>query len=371
MDAGRRLPMWMMGAATAADPVAKNSEFNNEEHEDERVSKGDSCGRKKKNIRNFIGQDGDSGGGVIRSGGKRKNSLLRVVPRKDRTNEKYNTTGRKRKSEAKASSIIENGEEIENDEDLTMEDLTSIAEEEEKVARGSRSNSKGDSSRRKKKKRNFIGQDGDSSGRVIKNGGKEKTEHPPRKPKSKAKASGIENGEEIENDEDLTMEDLMSIAKEYVKEDEYAGTAQSSSKSQSEETSELRGSCTGPQSARIVENEESIPSCGSKTKEIVVEPNMSGDPTQDMLDLFLGPLLKRTREEEKNTNLITEEMSFAYEIKKQNRSVVVREVQAPLTKKKSSLKDKTDKGNKRKRRPLLAFKGGSSKPSPSPKEYED
>ncbi|KAL2518575.1 Uncharacterized protein Adt_14822 [Abeliophyllum distichum] len=340
MDAGRRLPMWMMGAAIAADPVGKNSEFSNEEHEDERVSKGDSCGRKKKKkkIRNFIGQDGDSGGGVIRSGGKGKNSLL--VPRKDRTNENYNTTGRKRKSEAKASSIIENGEEIENDEDLTMEDLPSIAEEEEKVARGSRSNSKGDSSRRKKKNRNFIVQDGDSSGRVIKNGGKEKTEHPPRQPKSKGKASGIENGEEIENDEDLTMEDLMSIAKEYVKEDEYAGPAQSSSKSQSEETSELRGSCTGPQSARIVEKEESIPSCGSKTKEIVVEPNMSGDPTQDMLDLFLGPLLKRTREEEKNTNLITEEMSFAYEIKKQNRSVVVREEQAPLTKKKSSLKDK-------------------------------
>lgn len=85
----------------------------------------------------------------------------------------------------------------------------------EKVACGSHSNSKGDSSGRKKK-RNFIGQDGDSGGRVIRNGDKEKTEHPPRKPKSKAKASSIEKGEKIENDEDLTMEDLMRIAKEVI-----------------------------------------------------------------------------------------------------------------------------------------------------------
>lgn len=335
--------MWMMGVATAADPVGKNSESNNEEHEDEKVPEGDSRGRKKQHQRNFIGQDGDSDGGVTKNGGKRKKSLSRVVPRKHRTDDVCDTTVRKRKGKARASSIIENGEEIEGsltgekDEDLTMEDIMSIAKE---VACGSRSNSKGDSSgRKKKKKRNFIEQDGDSGGCVIRNGDKEKTERPPRKPKSKTKASSTENGEKIENDEDLTMEDLMSIAKEYVNEDEFVATTQSSLKGQSEEITELQVSCHGSQYATM-ENEELVPSCVSKTKEIIVEPNMSGDPTQDMLDLFLGPLLKRTQEEEKKTNLISEEMSFAYELKKQKHSVVVREEHAPLTKKKSSLKEK-------------------------------
>lgn len=334
--------MWMMGVATAADPVGKNSESNNEDHEDEKVPEGDSRGRKKQHQRNFIGQDGDSDGGVTKNGGKRKNSLLRVVPRKHRTDDVCDTTVRKRKGKARASSIIENGDEIEGsltgekDEDLTMEDIMSIAKE---VACGSRSNSKGDSSGRKKKKRNFIEQDGDSGGCVIRNGDKEKTERPPRKPKSKTKASSTENGEKIENDEDLTMEDLMSIAKEYVNVDEFVATTQSSLKGQSEEITELQVSCHGSQYATM-ENKELVPSRVSKTKEIIVEPNMSGDPTQDMLDLFLGPLLKRTQEEEKKTNLISEEMSFAYEIKKQKHSVVVREEHAPLTKKKSSLKEK-------------------------------
>lgn len=130
----RRLPIWMIGMATAADPVGKNSESNREEHEDGKALKGGKCGRKKKQQNNFIGQDGDSHGGVIRNGGKRKSSLSRVVPRKYRTDEVC-TTGTKQKSKAKASSIIENGEEIEGsltgekDEDLTMEDIMSIAEE--------------------------------------------------------------------------------------------------------------------------------------------------------------------------------------------------------------------------------------------------
>lgn len=131
----RRLPIWMIGMATAADPVGKNSESNREEHEDGKALKGGKCGRKKKQQNNFIGQDGDSHDGVIRNAGKRKSSLSRVVPRKHRTDDVCSTTGTKRKSKAKASSIIENGEEIEGsltgekDEDLTMEDIMSIAKE--------------------------------------------------------------------------------------------------------------------------------------------------------------------------------------------------------------------------------------------------
>ena len=57
-----------------------------------------------------------------------------------------------------------------------------------------------------------------------------------------------------------------------------------------------------------------------------------------MLDLFLGPLLKKPFEQE-NRSFI-KDMEFAYEFERQSQNTVVGEEIEPLMKKKSSLKDK-------------------------------
>lgn len=67
---------------------------------------------------------------------------------------------------------------------------------------------------------------------------------------------------------------------------------------------------------------------------------MSGNPTQDMLDLFLGPLLKKTQEGEKEDVTLTEEINFTHEVKNQSFSVVHGGEPAVVMKKKTSLKDK-------------------------------
>lgn len=72
----------------------------------------------------------------------------------------------------------------------------------------------------------------------------------------------------------------------------------------------------------------------------VVNPCSTGDPAQDMLDLLLGPLLKKPAWEENKIGLIKEDMTFAGDITKQRQNNIGTEVVVPLTKKKSSLKDK-------------------------------
>lgn len=72
----------------------------------------------------------------------------------------------------------------------------------------------------------------------------------------------------------------------------------------------------------------------------VVNPCSTGDPAQDMLDLLLGPLLKKPAREENKIGLIKEDMTFAVDITKQRQNNIGMEVVVPLTKKKSSLKDK-------------------------------
>ncbi|KAH0757038.1 hypothetical protein KY290_020531 [Solanum tuberosum] len=116
-------------------------------------------------------------------------------------------------------------------------------------------------------------------------------------------------------DEDLTVEDLMSIAKEYVNENEQATSGKGKS---------------GPTEDAI---SMSIGSLNASPK-----LNMSENPTQDMLDLFLGPLLKKTHEE-KRVELVREEMSLARDLNKKTRSNPS-EDRPVMVKKKSSLKDK-------------------------------
>lgn len=66
----------------------------------------------------------------------------------------------------------------------------------------------------------------------------------------------------------------------------------------------------------------------------------SGDTAQDMLELLLGPLLKKAPMKEPDPEITREMLSSTYESNSPLRSRMDVEEKAPLMKKKSSLKDK-------------------------------
>lgn len=178
--------------------------------------------------------------------------------------------------------------------------------------------------------------------------------------RGKAESLGIESSEDIEvassneDDEDLTLEDLLSIAKEFVKDDEDMEEQQPSDGGRIAESeyaaisfcgNEPQGSLGAPETSRRSPTHKETASClnpagGLTSDKTLVNPSRTGDPTQDMLDLFLGPLLKKPLEEEKKAEVITDDMVFAHALRKQNQEIVLGDVPVPLTKKKSSLKDK-------------------------------
>lgn len=71
----------------------------------------------------------------------------------------------------------------------------------------------------------------------------------------------------------------------------------------------------------------------------LLSSNRTGDPAQDMLDLFLGPLLKKPLEEETRTKFTTNDIDFSNGFSKRNQNDVGQE-NVLLMKTKSSLKDK-------------------------------
>ncbi|RZC57960.1 hypothetical protein C5167_005264, partial [Papaver somniferum] len=187
-----------------------------------------------------------------------------------------------------------------------------------------------------------------------------------------------------EEDEELMVEDLMTIAEEYVKADE--GNKCQQSEAKDPEPTQLpvsfdfyrndsRSSIEAIQTSKDFtvsmkerststfskNNRESSEDGGiiiSSMKErststfnknnressedggIISSQSRTGDSTQDMLDLFLGPLLRIPQTAEKKSESITEDFNLARESRKQKRSEVYGEEVVPLTKKKSSLKDK-------------------------------
>ncbi|XP_009596702.1 uncharacterized protein [Nicotiana tomentosiformis] len=146
-----------------------------------------------------------------------------------------------------------------------------------------------------------------------------------------------------DSDEDLTVEDLLSIAKEYVNENEQAASGKERSCPIEDAISMSIGSlsCTEVenQSLRREERNSDCISIQTTIEDAPPKLNMSENPTQDMLDVFLGPLLKKTHEE-KRVELVREDMmSLAHNLNKKNQSDPS-EGQPVLVKKKSSLKDK-------------------------------
>ncbi|XP_043716609.1 transcriptional regulator ATRX homolog [Telopea speciosissima] len=163
-----------------------------------------------------------------------------------------------------------------------------------------------------------------------------------------------------EQDEELTMEDLISIAEEYVKADNEINHQPSEREEATSVTQSLAANCSiiesdvslkDTQSSRGLSTHptESLTSNLSKTgfkdqddsisKSIITDLSRTGDPTQDMLDLFLGPLLKKPQKEERKMEITTEEF-LDYKFRKQNQSQSVETEVVPMVKKKSSLKDK-------------------------------
>ncbi|MCD7457347.1 hypothetical protein HAX54_034897 [Datura stramonium] len=143
-------------------------------------------------------------------------------------------------------------------------------------------------------------------------------------------------------DEDLTVEDLMSIAKEYVNENEQAASGKEKSGRMEDASSMSIGSLSCIEVDNQPLQRETNSDCISIEERTIEDAppklSMSENPTQDMLDLFLGPLLKKTYEE-KRVELVREEMSLARDLNKKSRSDPS-EDRPVFVKKKSSLKDK-------------------------------
>ncbi|XVE91791.1 hypothetical protein REPUB_Repub01dG0042100 [Reevesia pubescens] len=153
----------------------------------------------------------------------------------------------------------------------------------------------------------------------------------------------------VDDDEELTPEDLLSIAEEYVKADkevvpqelsikecEFGRQLSTTTSSKTESKSSLialDGNQISPSHESTYDSTQSL-----KGEKYFSSTIRTGDPAQDMLDLFLGPLLKKTVEE-KRTEFITRDLTFSNEFGKGSQNDVKEET-APLTKKKCTLKDK-------------------------------
>lgn len=152
--------------------------------------------------------------------------------------------------------------------------------------------------------------------------------------------------EEDDDDEVLTMEDLMSIAKEYTEADEtnlqgkyIIDTPEvnlklrASVKNESKSESYFNTTKVKPQEEFSFHKPPEKMPC---EKTLAGPPTPTGDAAQDMLNLFLGPLLKKPQMEEKKLDLsTTKEEVIGPGLKN-----YVSNVSVPLEKRKCSLKDK-------------------------------
>lgn len=148
-----------------------------------------------------------------------------------------------------------------------------------------------------------------------------------------------------DDDVELSVEDLVSIAEEIIasnkdveQQRQHVGRLETPMRANVQQYSLDAGATHNEilDDAKHTKND----STGVPTdEETVVSIKRTGDPAQDMLDLFLGPWLRKPVEEEKMSQLVADEVILMQDQKKQSHSVVSEEAASPL-KKKSSLKDK-------------------------------
>ncbi|XP_021735355.1 uncharacterized protein LOC110702022 [Chenopodium quinoa] len=180
-------------------------------------------------------------------------------------------------------------------------------------------------------------------------------ENDPRKKRLKNSTEEGQNGtaESSSSEDELTVEDLVSIAEEYLKADkmechkskkmEFAPETKPQITSGSEIVLE-KNYLTSNTEVKMV-TDQPLSSGSSVTKPLSSEgsflnPSTTREPGQDMLDLLLGPLLRKAGEVEKKTDAITDKNTLDYELSKiRSQNDTVAEV-APVMKKKFSLKER-------------------------------
>ncbi|XP_021684555.2 uncharacterized protein LOC110667895 isoform X3 [Hevea brasiliensis] len=109
-------------------------------------------------------------------------------------------------------------------------------------------------------------------------------------------------------------------------------------------SNDLEGSFIAPCNEQRLPSSETTTSCSSTvsltSEQSFINVNHTRDPTQDMLHLFLGPLLKKPLlQDKKRSGFFSEDVDLAFELRKQSQNDIREEI-VPLTKKKSSLKEK-------------------------------
>ncbi|KAJ9549451.1 hypothetical protein OSB04_021994 [Centaurea solstitialis] len=184
---------------------------------------------------------------------------------------------------------------------------------------------------------------------------KEEEEHDPSRNKEEKSYEFESNNEnqapsdDDEEDEDLTVDDLLSIAKEFVANDESdigqqkpsERECKSKSKSLYTSSSVTTTSLIVPQDTRSPMQEEAPSrhdSIEKTTSKVTLADSIStGDPAQDMLDLLLGPLLKKPIRKEET--VLTKDIILSHEVKNQQNDAVITNKPVTWTKKKSSLRD--------------------------------
>ncbi|KAH9626319.1 hypothetical protein KSS87_012863 [Heliosperma pusillum] len=132
------------------------------------------------------------------------------------------------------------------------------------------------------------------------------------------------------NEDELTVEDLVSIAEEYLSADMEPENLQLNSKTRSEKDPTAQKNDMKPHTHNPF-----------STKSILTDPLCSGesDPSQDMLDLLLGGFLKKSKEAERKNDAITKNIILDYDVSRRSQNDTVGVV-VPIMKKKASLKDK-------------------------------
>ncbi|XP_020214963.1 uncharacterized protein LOC109798934 isoform X2 [Cajanus cajan] len=147
---------------------------------------------------------------------------------------------------------------------------------------------------------------------------------------------------------DLTVEDLMAIAEQYVKDYEKKDRKEISSrecesKLQFQVTNETETTLDSPCENKISSGSgrETLSNSASTTDELIAtSTSQTGDPAQDMLDLFLGPLLRKTLEKEEKSKSIVENIEITHEFTRQSQEELAGQEIVPLVKKRNTLKDK-------------------------------
>lgn len=200
----------------------------------------------------------------------------------------------------------------------------------------------------KRRKRNQVKDNKELDDDTDNDVNKKTSNRPGRKRKAKSKAE-IKAKYEEEEGEELTVEDLVSIAEEYVKADEDSRRKQTSGrecKLQRQLPTTASSKNDLEESFIVLDGKHLSASCETTSygstmnlvsEESLISSSRTGDP--DMLDLFLGPLLKKPVEKEKRSEFTTMDVDFTFELKKKSHNDFGDEMVPPM-KKKSSLKDK-------------------------------